>query len=505
MTTDNNIVVDDDHGRTIKVCKGEEVRRFHFKGNTFEQLKNEIISLYQLSSNFEFILQYQDDEDDRVTLSTDIELTEAFHVTKGIVRFFIVDKASTISPNAPPFYPSSTPHPYPHPHPHPGSYVPPHLRHYGFPPPPPPHHSPFRPHHPYYGHRNYRRGSEDDHATPHHHHHHHHRRGSGDEDSLYDHSYKQWTRKPPAKRYAPFDKEERKREKEEREIEKIEKKAEKAEKKAEKAEKKADKAEKRVGKIEKRAGKEESDEDKKQWKIAKKEIKKKWQQTKESAPQSWHENKKLMIQDLKDLKAEYKTKSAISHGQLIARHVKDVTVPDGSEIAPNTQFIKTWRIRNEGATWPKGCGLVFISRNGDRMGGPERVEVSANGPVENSQEIDVSVPLVSPESPGRYVGFWRLCSPEGKKFGQRVWVSIVVPSDSDSSSSSSSSSSSDGSSSSDDDEPDLRKAMCSIAEMGFDVKKKRIRKMLEEHNGNIDKVVSLLSERMQALNTMDTK
>jgi next-to-BRCA1 protein 1 len=45
-------------------------------------------------------------------------------------------------------------------------------------------------------------------------------------------------------------------------------------------------------------------------------------------------------------------------------------------------------------------------------------------------EAEVSVDLVAPAKPGRYVSHWRLMSPTGQKFGHRVWVLIqVVPSD----------------------------------------------------------------------------
>lgn len=43
-------------------------------------------------------------------------------------------------------------------------------------------------------------------------------------------------------------------------------------------------------------------------------------------------------------------------------------------------------------------------------------------------EINVSVDLVAPQSPGRYVSHWRLRAPTGQKFGQRIWVLIQVTS-----------------------------------------------------------------------------
>jgi len=34
--------------------------------------------------------------------------------------------------------------------------------------------------------------------------------------------------------------------------------------------------------------------------------------------------------------------------------------------------------------------------------------------------------MVSPSRAGRYIGYWRLSSPDGTRFGQRVWVDVVV-------------------------------------------------------------------------------
>lgn len=42
------------------------------------------------------------------------------------------------------------------------------------------------------------------------------------------------------------------------------------------------------------------------------------------------------------------------------------------------------------------------------------------------QELDIAVDFISPELPGRYISYWRMASPSGQKFGQRVWVLIQV-------------------------------------------------------------------------------
>ena len=43
------------------------------------------------------------------------------------------------------------------------------------------------------------------------------------------------------------------------------------------------------------------------------------------------------------------------------------------------------------------------------------------------EEVDVSVDLVAPQEHGRYVGYWRLTGPMGrKKWGQRFWTHVHV-------------------------------------------------------------------------------
>jgi len=108
---------------------------------------------------------------------------------------------------------------------------------------------------------------------------------------------------------------------------------------------------------------------------------------------------------------------------LLARFVSDVTVPDGVEIPPNVKFIKTWKLRNEGTTkWPDRCKLIFT--DGEKMGANIETLVPSIAPGE---EVDISVEMVSPSAPGKYVGYYRMATAEGSRFGHRIWVEITVP------------------------------------------------------------------------------
>lgn len=110
---------------------------------------------------------------------------------------------------------------------------------------------------------------------------------------------------------------------------------------------------------------------------------------------------------------------------LQARFVRDVTIFDGTEVSPGTPFTKIWTVRNDGQNpWPKGIKLECVG--GDELQAPHRVRLPVQGEVAIGSEVQANVDLVAPEQPGRYIAYFRLISPNGKRFGQRVWCSIHV-------------------------------------------------------------------------------
>lgn len=97
-----------------------------------------------------------------------------------------------------------------------------------------------------------------------------------------------------------------------------------------------------------------------------------------------------------------------------ALFVKDVTVPDGTTLAPGETFTKTWRLKNRGTcTWTPDYMLVFNS--GAQMGATTAVRLPAY--VAPGQTVDVSVTLTAPVSPAHHVGYWILRNPAGVLFG----------------------------------------------------------------------------------------
>ncbi len=105
-----------------------------------------------------------------------------------------------------------------------------------------------------------------------------------------------------------------------------------------------------------------------------------------------------------------------------AAFVRDVTIPDGTVVAPGQSFTKTWEFTNTGTcNWTNKYSLVFIS--GDNMSGSntrigQTVAVNRRG--------QMSVRLSAPTATGTYTGFWQLADQSGNRFGTTVFVQIVV-------------------------------------------------------------------------------
>ena len=103
-------------------------------------------------------------------------------------------------------------------------------------------------------------------------------------------------------------------------------------------------------------------------------------------------------------------------------YIADVTIPDGTVLAPNAPFVKTWRIRNDGTcTWDAGYQLVYAS--GNQMNGPAAVSIPAAAP---GQTADISVNLAAPGAPGEHSGVWRLRATNNAIFGRYTVVIRVA-------------------------------------------------------------------------------
>ena len=105
-----------------------------------------------------------------------------------------------------------------------------------------------------------------------------------------------------------------------------------------------------------------------------------------------------------------------------AAWVADVSVQDGTEMAPGQAFEKTWRIKNTGTcTWTQGYKLAF--GYGELMNGQPR---SLAWEVVPDETIEVTVVFSAPLTAGTYQSYWRMANPADSNFGEFFYVDIVV-------------------------------------------------------------------------------
>ncbi len=108
---------------------------------------------------------------------------------------------------------------------------------------------------------------------------------------------------------------------------------------------------------------------------------------------------------------------------LCATFISDVTIADGTYVAPGSSFTKTWRIKNSGnVTWNSGYRLVFSS--GNQMSAPSSVALPYS--VSPGQTVDISVNMVAPTYSGTFRGNWMIQSDTGYQFGVGAGCKVAV-------------------------------------------------------------------------------
>ena len=93
--------------------------------------------------------------------------------------------------------------------------------------------------------------------------------------------------------------------------------------------------------------------------------------------------------DSEEQSAERSVQASIGLQPLHATFVSDGNIPDGQIFPPGAEFVKSWRMANQGSRdWPESTELVFVA--GDRMAphgnSPRKVKVGA---VKAGEEVEI--------------------------------------------------------------------------------------------------------------------
>ena len=105
----------------------------------------------------------------------------------------------------------------------------------------------------------------------------------------------------------------------------------------------------------------------------------------------------------------------------------DATIPDGTVLAPGTNFVKQWAVKNTGnCTWDDGYTLVYIGGTTPNLD-PVNVKIKNKSDfVAPGQGINLGVNLTTPCTPGEYNGTWRMQNDKGYFFGTPLSVYVKV-------------------------------------------------------------------------------
>jgi hypothetical protein len=101
----------------------------------------------------------------------------------------------------------------------------------------------------------------------------------------------------------------------------------------------------------------------------------------------------------------------------------DVNVPDNTTMTPGQDFIKTWRVKNNGSCpWDPDYELVYAGYT-DQMAGQFQPLTEV---VQPGQEIELSVQFKAPDEAGVYLSAWQMSNPAGVTFPEPIYVKIIV-------------------------------------------------------------------------------
>jgi hypothetical protein len=103
-------------------------------------------------------------------------------------------------------------------------------------------------------------------------------------------------------------------------------------------------------------------------------------------------------------------------------YIQDLTIPDGSNIAPGQSLDKRWQVTNSGTcNWDARYGLKLIT--GDAMG---VAVLQPLYPARAGTKATLRILFTAPQSAGLYQCQWQAVGPDGQPFGDAFYMEIAV-------------------------------------------------------------------------------
>jgi hypothetical protein len=104
------------------------------------------------------------------------------------------------------------------------------------------------------------------------------------------------------------------------------------------------------------------------------------------------------------------------------RYLSDLTIPDGTQVAPGEGVDKRWQVENSGTcNWDERYRLMRIS--GEKLGVDGE---QALYPARSGTQAEIRILFTAPKEPGTYRSAWQAYDPQGQPFGDPIYIEILV-------------------------------------------------------------------------------
>ena len=104
------------------------------------------------------------------------------------------------------------------------------------------------------------------------------------------------------------------------------------------------------------------------------------------------------------------------------KFIDDLTIPDGTAVAPNSSLDKRWSVENSGTcNWDDRYHLRLT-------GGPDlgAGSVQALFPARAGSQAVIRIQMTAPTKPGPYRSAWQAYNPADEAFGDVIYIDILV-------------------------------------------------------------------------------
>jgi hypothetical protein len=102
--------------------------------------------------------------------------------------------------------------------------------------------------------------------------------------------------------------------------------------------------------------------------------------------------------------------------------LEDLTIPDGTVVAPEATLDKRWRVKNSGTcNWDERYRLKEIA--GPEMGATPGQRLV---PARSGSEAIIRIQFTAPADAGTYRSAWQAYDPQDRPFGDAFFIQVVV-------------------------------------------------------------------------------